>query len=110
MTSDDVGTPTGTPTATADDGGAKPQELHTPLRGRITLVGRKKTAQLADQAKTKARHLTDKAGTATQERRRRGAAVTAAVTAAAGIAAGWVIRRRRNRARRSWWARLRRSR
>jgi hypothetical protein len=101
----------GTPAAAAGD--AKPDapqgSEQAPLGDRITQVGREKSAQIAEQAKTAARDLSGKArAAAAQEPKRSWGAVTAAVAAGTGVVAGWVVRRRRSRTRRGWWSRLRR--
>jgi hypothetical protein len=103
----------GTPTAAGGDGDARPDapqgSEQAPLGDRITQVGREKSAQIAEQAKTAARDLSGKAReAAAQDPKRSWGAVTAAVAAGTGIVAGWVARRRRTRTRRSWWSRLRR--
>jgi hypothetical protein len=97
--------------STAAGGDAKPDapqnSEQAPLGDRITQVGREKSAQIAEQAKTAARDLSGKArAAAAQEPKRSWGVVTAAVAAGAGIVAGWVVRRRR-RTGRSWWSRLR---
>jgi hypothetical protein len=115
MTRAEDGVPPAAPTA-AGDAEATPEqastEEHTTRSSRIvqalSQAGREKSTQLAEQAKTTASHLSDKARTAaTQEPKRSWGALAAAVTGAAGIAAGWVVRRRR-KARRTWRSQLRR--
>lgn len=101
----------GPSTAAGGDGDAKPDapqnSEQAPLGDRITQVGREKSAQIAEQAKTAARDLSGKARVAaTQEPKRSWGAVAAAVAAGTGLVAGWVVRRRR-RTGRSWWSRLR---
>jgi hypothetical protein len=110
MSGDDAGTSART-TAAVDKGTTKPHEAPAEGRtagGRIARAGREKSAQLAGQAKSTARLVTDKTRTAaTRGTKRTWGAGTAAVTAVAGLTAGWVIRRRRQ-ARPGWRDRLRR--
>jgi hypothetical protein len=101
----------GTPIAAGGAGDAKPDTPQggeqAPVGGRVTQVGREKSARMAEQAKTVARDLSGKAcEAAAQEPKRSWGVVTAAVAAGAGIVAGWGVRRR-GRTGRSWWSRLR---